>query len=741
MTTARPGTAAADLARRLPDGRLLYLGRLDRQVKVRGYRVELGEIEAVLAESPTVARAVAFARPSPSAEPELNACVQVRPGAVADGAQLRSNLARRLPDFAVPRAVVVCDRLPLTATGKVDVAALPVPGPAPGPADAGAPQTGTERMVAAAWQAALGVPEVGVTQNFFDAGGHSLLMAMVQQQVARDVGRPLPLVRLFAYPTIRGLAAFLDAETGAMAEPVTVTIRRPSPPAGPMRRPASSPNGWRAGATPGLTSPLRPDGRWPGERRDRDRRHGRTLPGRTGRGHVVAQRLRWRRRGARLQRRRATGHRHRGGSARGPRVDQGAWSPRWRRRLRRGFFGVSDTEAMLLDPQHRLFLEQSWLALEDAGATPPASRARSGSSPVARPTGTSCFTCWGTLRCRPVTRTTGRRGCPAEPPPTTCRPAWPTGSGDRPGRCHPGSVCRLAGSRLPRRPEPRRLSLRCGGCRWGRGHRTALPTHTGRPLLARWQMPGLRCGRTGQWAVQRRGGAGAQATGGCARRSRPDLCGDSWLGCDQRRRPTRRLSRPGIAGQRAAVAEALASAELPASSIGFVQAHGSGTLIGDAIEVAALTAAFDTGERGVCALSSVKTNVGNLDTAGGVTGLIAAVWAVREGILPGHLYFDQPNPEIDFASSGFWVPTKTQPWPVRPGLRRAGVNSFGQGGTNAHVIVESSRRISGRHHRRVTTRWPYRLAAHRRWPAQFNRSGGTWMRRHPVFAWMTWPTR
>ncbi|NRQ32612.1 polyketide synthase [Nonomuraea sp. NN258] len=146
---------------------------------------------------------------------------------------------------------------------------------------------------------------------------------------------------------------------------------------------------------------------------------------------------------------------------------------------------------------------------------------------------------------------------------------------------------------------------------------------------------------------------------------------------------------PGLDGQAAVVAEALAAAGVPAGSIGYVEAHGSGTAAGDAIEVAALTHAFGPGlAPGSCALGSVKTNLGNLDAAAGAVSLIKAVLAVRDGVVPGNLHFETPNPEIDFARSPFFVPVANHPFPEGP--RLAGVSSFGLGGTNAHVIVESA---------------------------------------------------
>lgn len=143
---------------------------------------------------------------------------------------------------------------------------------------------------------------------------------------------------------------------------------------------------------------------------------------------------------------------------------------------------------------------------------------------------------------------------------------------------------------------------------------------------------------------------------------------------------------PGLTGQARVVTEALASAHVDAATIGLVEAHGSGTLFGDAIEVAALTQAFRTGATGFCALGSAKNAVGNLDAAAGVVGLIKAVCAVRDGLVPPLLHFSAVNPEIDLGP--FTIATEQAKWDGEP--RRAGVSSFGLGGTNAHVVVEQA---------------------------------------------------
>jgi amino acid adenylation domain-containing protein len=151
---------------------------------------------------------------------------------------------------------------------------------------------------------------------------------------------------------------------------------------------------------------------------------------------------------------------------------------------------------------------------------------------------------------------------------------------------------------------------------------------------------------------------------------------------------------PSVEGQSAAVAEALALARVDPESIGYVEAHGSGTPLGDPIEIAALTRAFsaETDRRSFCAVGSVKTNVGHLDAAAGIAGLIKTVLALEHRQIPPSLHFRTPNPEIDFASSPFFVNTALRPWePTAEGdPRRAGVSSFGLGGTNAHVVLEEA---------------------------------------------------
>jgi acyl transferase domain-containing protein len=153
---------------------------------------------------------------------------------------------------------------------------------------------------------------------------------------------------------------------------------------------------------------------------------------------------------------------------------------------------------------------------------------------------------------------------------------------------------------------------------------------------------------------------------------------------------------PSVDGQAEAIATAQALAGIDVATIRYVEAHGTGTSLGDPIEVAALTKAFRAGtsERQFCALGAVKGNIGHLEAASGVAGLLKAILVLQHGEIPPTLHFSQPNPRIDFAASPFHVNSTLLAWPATEVPRRAGVSSFGVGGTNAHVVLEEAPQVA-----------------------------------------------
>lgn len=149
---------------------------------------------------------------------------------------------------------------------------------------------------------------------------------------------------------------------------------------------------------------------------------------------------------------------------------------------------------------------------------------------------------------------------------------------------------------------------------------------------------------------------------------------------------------PSVDGQAEAIMMAQALADIPPDTISYLEAHGTATPLGDPIEIAALTKAFRAGtdKTGFCAIGSVKGNIGHLDSAAGIAGLIKAALALHHKKIPASLHYSAPNPQIDFAASPFFVNAKLTDWPQGPTPRRAGVSSFGIGGTNAHVVLEEA---------------------------------------------------
>ena len=242
---AEPGSRlyrTGDLVRRHPDGSLEFLGRMDHQVKIRGHRIELGEIESALMRQAGVKEAVVIAREDSFGEKFLLAYATLKPGATLQAEQMRRTLAKELPEVMVPTTVLVLQAFPLTPNGKVDRRALPEIRPAVVAPSALPPESQLEKSIAAIWEEVLGHAPTGTTDNFFDLGGHSLLVVQVQRRLREMTGREISITDMFRLPTIRALAAHLggNAPRTAVADGLSraqarrVVMRaRPGPQATP----------------------------------------------------------------------------------------------------------------------------------------------------------------------------------------------------------------------------------------------------------------------------------------------------------------------------------------------------------------------------------------------------------------------------------------------------------------------------------------------------------------------------
>ncbi|MBV9108804.1 MAG: amino acid adenylation domain-containing protein, partial [Gemmatimonadetes bacterium] len=229
-----PGARAyrtGDRARWRADGTLEYMGRLDAQVKVRGYRVEPGEVEAVLRAHPGVAGCAVVPRDGAGGVQLVGYAVP-REGAAATADELRAHLRRHLPEHMVPGALVLLDALPLTPNGKVDRDALPEPWGEASSEDQVAPRTPVEEVLAAIWGEVLGRERVGANENFFALGGHSLLATRVISRIRAALGAEVPVRALFEAPTVAELAARIEAGRRDGAAPLQPVV--PVPRDGPL---------------------------------------------------------------------------------------------------------------------------------------------------------------------------------------------------------------------------------------------------------------------------------------------------------------------------------------------------------------------------------------------------------------------------------------------------------------------------------------------------------------------------
>ncbi|MCA9962038.1 MAG: AMP-binding protein, partial [Anaerolineales bacterium] len=209
-----------DLARYRPDGTIEFLGRADFQVKIRGFRIELGEIEALLNENTAVREAVVVAREDTPGDKRLVAYLIPQTGAKISVGDLRDSLREHLPEFMVPAHFVTMDKFPLTPNKKTDRKALPAPDMVQAMPETAyvPPSSDLEETIATIWKELLGIAQVGMNDNFFDLGGHSLLTVQAHRRLRDVIEQDISVTDMFRFPTIRSLADFLNQQGNGQAE-------------------------------------------------------------------------------------------------------------------------------------------------------------------------------------------------------------------------------------------------------------------------------------------------------------------------------------------------------------------------------------------------------------------------------------------------------------------------------------------------------------------------------------------
>ncbi|MGJ7582520.1 amino acid adenylation domain-containing protein [Variovorax sp. RHLX14] len=652
-----------DVGRWTANGEIEYLGRNDHQVKVRGFRVELGEVESALLAHPSVREGAVLARHDGGGDARLVAYLTAQPGA-ATGAelshQLREHLKSTLASYMVPSVFVVLDVLPLSPNGKVDRRALPEPlaerPEMAEPFEEG--RTDTERSVCAAFARALGIDRAGRADNFFDLGGDSLRVLKVLADLQASSARRLSTNLFFQDPTPQAIARELD---GVVHEPVLANRARSADAA--AQEPIALIG--MAGRFPGAADV---EAFWANlyEGRDTIRFFDDAMLDASVGAALRADPDYVRARGV---------------------IDDAD-------QFDAAFFGINPNEATLMDPQQRVFLEICWECMERAGYAPDRQKA-----PVGVYAGMHNATYFqkhvtprqdlvdavgeftvmlGNEKDYVATRVANKLNLtgPAISMNTACSTSLV-------------AMAQAFGA------------LRSGQCDMALAGGVAITCPPNSGYLHQEGAMLSPDGRTRSFDAQAQGTVFSDGAGVVLLKRLSDAQADGdtiyavlrGVGVNNDGGVKASFTAPSVDGQAAVVSMALASAGVDARSISYVEAHGTATPMGDPVEVAALSRSYarHTADSGFCAIGSVKSNVGHMLMAAGAAGVIKTALALHEETLPASLHFDAENPAIDFAGTPFRVNAQRLAWPRQAGApRRAGVSSFGVGGTNAHLILEEA---------------------------------------------------
>ena len=661
-----------DRARFWKDGNLEFLGRLDHQVKIRGYRIELGEIAAALTEHPEIRDAVVLVREDSPGDRRLVAYIVNRGEEPPGFAQLRSFLLERLPEYMVPGVFLPIEGVPTTANGKLDRQALPAPDlERPDLEEAYVdPEGEVEETIAGIWKRVLQVDRVGRQDNFFTLGGHSLLLTQIHGELKTALSADLSLVDLFTYPTVGSLADFLTTSRDARQE-VAASLERAA-----ARKGAVASSEEEGVAIIGMA--LRyPRSRDVGEFWHNLRNGIECIEFFTEEEILAA--------GVDPELAKHPDYVR----AEGTVADVDSFD--WR------FFGYSTPEEVeLIDPQQRIFMEIAWECFERAGYNPFTAQESIGVFGGVNISSymfntlydydpykvmSSFLTRIGLLvgnqndyLCTRLAYHFNLRG-PALTVQTACSTATvATHLAAQSLLRNECDLC-LAGGVQIRVPQNMGYLYQEGGFPSPDGHCRSFDAKAkgnvhgngAGVLLLKRLSEAVRDGDRIHAVI--RGSAVAND-------------GSVKVG----------FTAPGVSGQARVAAEAMAVAGLSPEDIGYLEATGTGTELGDPIELEALTKAYrlSTEKVGFCPIGSVKTNIGHTDAASGAAALIKTALALENEEIPPSLHFEEPNPRIDFATSPFAVNTELRPWPRNGEVRRAAVHTYAVGGTNTHVILEEA---------------------------------------------------
>jgi amino acid adenylation domain-containing protein len=678
-----------DYARRRSDGAIEFLGRRDRQIKINGVRVELDGIEQALRDNARVADAavalttgsgsvkkiIAFIKPSASLSPQ-----DLQPQALA--AAVLADLKIRLPPQMVPSSAIVVADLPLNANGKIDRARLLSDHVN---ATAGIQAGRQDSLVAEIWSSILGAP-IDARANLFDLGATSLQMIAAHERIQVVTGRRFAVTELFAHPSVAEFEAFLAREQDPLSQAAAsdyASRHRAARPATARGKAQATPSEEFPGfAIVGLS------GRFPGAKTV-DQFWDNLLSGRASVKRFSSAELE-------------------DGFDEATRADPDFVPARPIiddvELFDADYFNIPPREAALTDPQQRLFLEICVEALEDAGHDPQRYEGLIGvfagssmntyflrnvcpdGAAIERFTSefqvSSYSELLGTLHDFIATRVAYKLNLRG--PAVAVQSACSTSLLAVAQACQSLATFQcdmaLAGGVSITFPQKRGylyqdggIASRDGTCRPFDANAAGTVFGSGAGVVLIKRLADAIADGDTVYAVIKGYGVNNDGTGKVG------------------------FTAPSVRGQAECISSALAMADFSPESIGYVECHGTATPLGDPIEIEGLTQGFSALASGdlaarpqPCLLGSVKANVGHLDAAAGVTGLIKTALILRRGIIPPQINFDEPNPRLDLKRGGFTLSASGGAWTPGTAPRRAGVSAFGVGGTNVHLSLEEA---------------------------------------------------
>lgn len=646
-----------DMVRSLPSGTIEYLGRIDFQVKIQGARLETGEIENTLSSYPGVIQTVVVMKSSEGRSGSLYAYYLSEQELPVT--ELREHLSQALPAYMIPSVFVHKTEFPLNSSGKIDRNALIADTTHTHTSSTAyvPPATELEWEIAAVWAEVLGVERVGRDDHFFELGGNSFSVIQAHNRLKHRTEVDFPVPRFFECPTLRQFAAL-----GQTREAMPATHSREERfqrKAGILREDI---------AIVGMAVNV------PGAEDIREFWHNLA----TGQESI---------------------HFYSDEELRALGVDEALLrSPRYVKAKGRvdgieqfdaGFFDYTPGEASMMSPQFRLMYQGIWEALEDAGCKPDEA------GKVGVFLGGSDDFEWY----RQVLFNDAGYSSKYEAFTLSTNHFLATRMAYKLNLKGPAYTALTGCSTSLVTPHLACQSLMVGECdvAVAGGITVELPNEGG--YVYEDGMMFASDGHCRPFDAAASGTVFSNGMGIVVLKRLTDALRDTdhiygvIKGSAINNDGHDKLSflAPSVSGQAEVIQDAYQAAGVDPETVSYIEAHGTGTLLGDPIEVESLTRAFASDKKQFCYLGSVKGNVGHMDTAAGVVGLIKVALSLDHNYIPGTANYEQPNPKIDFAGTPFKVNPQGVAWHQgEAGVRRAGINSFGVGGTNAHMVLEEA---------------------------------------------------